>query len=149
MHYPIKYVLICIHSINQNILSALHKSGYEWYMSKPLCYNLQSIDRNKTVCSVLGDVVCPLCDPGIVNVLPWWKGCSTDVLCSFNHTLESLPFLYCAVPKPQCGEVGQGALHCTSVEVAEEFGGQSIFPPSPALCWVLWDQERSLLMWVL
>lgn len=27
----------------------LYNSGYEWYMNKPLCENLQNIDRNKTV----------------------------------------------------------------------------------------------------
>ena len=25
-----------------------YKSGYEWYMNKPLCRNLQNIDRNDT-----------------------------------------------------------------------------------------------------
>ena len=41
--------------------------------------------------------------------------------------LGSLLVLYCAVSKPLCDGVGQDALHCTSVEVAEEFGGQSKF----------------------
>ena len=27
----------------------LYNSGYEWYMNKPLCENLQNIDQFKTV----------------------------------------------------------------------------------------------------
>ena len=81
--------------------------------------------------ATLDDVACPLCDPGVVNVLQWEEGRSTYELLRFNDTLESLLVQNITVLIPPCDGVCQDALHFASVKVAEEFGGSSKFPQLP------------------
>ena len=72
------------HSINQKILSLVikniyflpvfrnkmfYKSGSEWYMNKPLCKNLQNIDRNQS--GKFG--VCKCCWSGEFWLRVWEK----------------------------------------------------------------------------
>lgn len=92
------------------------RGSFYWLKASFIHFTLLMVPKSSNSVEWHNDAVWPPDDPGLVNVLRWWQGCSCDVLCSLCYTLESLPVLGSTVPIPDSDGAGKHTFHCVPIE---------------------------------